>query len=410
MKRVVITGLGALSPIGNNVSDMWKSILDNKCGIDFITKFDTSDMKVKLAAEIKNFSPEGLIDPKALRTNDLFTVYARIAANEAIKDSGLDCNSIDKDRFGCVIASGIGGIQTIGDNEDTLIEKGSSRISPYFIPKSLCNIAAGSVAIDHGCNGYVTCVVTACAASTNAIGDAYLRIKNGYEDVMIAGGAEAAITKLAVAGFQSLRALCTSDNPQRASIPFDKERNGFVMGEGAGVLILEELEHAIARNAHIYAEIVGYGASCDAFHVTAPLENGSGAAAAMKKALSEANISACEIDYINAHGTSTHLNDAGETKAIKKVFGDDTKVMVSSTKSNTGHLLGAAGAIEAIICTKAIVDSIVPATINYQVLDEECSLDVVPNKNRKANIKYAMSNSLGFGGHNASLIFKKYGE
>ena len=410
MRRVVITGLGCVSPIGNSVEETWNGIKNNKCGVNLISKFDTTDFKVKVAAEVKDLKLEEKLDPKAIRTNDLFTAYARIAANEAMADSGLNDAEFDHSRFGCVLASGIGGIQTLAENNETLLTKGPGRISPYFIPKTLSNLASGQVAIDHGCNGYVTCVVTACAAGTNAIGDAALRIRAGQEDIMLAGGAEAAICKLGVAGFQALKALATTDDINRASIPFDKERSGFVMGEGAAVLVLEELEHAKARGAKIYAELAGYGASCDAHHITAPLADGSGAALAMNNALKDANINASAIDYINAHGTSTHLNDAGETVAIKKVFGDDTKVMVSSTKSNTGHLLGAAGAVEAVIVTKAICDGLVPATINYQVKDEECDLDIVPNQNRNYDIKYAMSNSLGFGGHNASLIFKKYGE
>lgn len=410
MRRVVITGLGCVTPIGNNVEEAWNGILTNKCGIDEITYFDTSDLKVKLAGEVKNLNVEELLDPKALRTNDRFTIYAKIAANEAMKDANFKDGSINKSRFGCIVASGIGGLTTIAENEDILLERGPGRISPYFIPKSLINLAAGNIAIDHGCMGYVTSVVTACAASTNAIGDAALRIMFGQEDIMLAGGAEAAINKLGIAGFQALRALATTTDKNRASIPFDKERSGFVMGEGSAILVLEELEHAKARGAKIYAELVGYGASCDAHHVTAPLADGSGAALAMENALKMANIKPDSIDYINAHGTSTHLNDAGETMAIKKIFGENTKVLVSSTKSNTGHLLGAAGAVEALFCTKALQDGVVPATIHYKEFDEECDLDVVPNQNRKAELKYVMSNSLGFGGHNASLIFKKYGE
>lgn len=410
MRRVVVTGLGCVSPIGNNVVELWNGIKNNKCGVDTIKSFDTSNFKVKVAAEIKDLNISEILDPKSIKTNDKFTIYARIAANEAIKDSKLNKDEIDTTRFGCILSSGIGGISTIAENEDVLTTKGSSRISPYFIPKSLSNIAAGQIAIDHGCNGYTTCVVTACAASTNAIGDAMLRIRYNQEDIMIAGGAEAAITPLAVGGFQALRALSTEVDPNKASIPFDKNRSGFVMGEGAGILILEELEHAKKRGAHIYCELVGYGASCDAHHITAPLESGAGAILAMNKALKDANIDADNITYINAHGTSTHLNDKGESAAINGVFGEGSKVLVSSTKSNTGHLLGAAGAIEAIICTKAIENSLVPATINVTEIDPECNVNVVINKNINKEIKYAMSNSLGFGGHNASIIFKKYGE
>ena len=410
MRRVVITGLGAITPIGNTKDELWNGILENKNGIDNITHFDTSDMKVKLAAEVKGFDPLKFLDAKAVRTNDLYTIYARCAAKEAVLDANLNKDELDKSRFGAIISSGIGGIETLAINEDTLKEKGPDRISPYFIPKTLANIAAGQVAIDNGCNGYVSSVVTACAASTNAIGDAYLRIKFDQEDVMLAGGAEAAITKLGVAGFQALKALSLSTDKNRASIPFDLERNGFVMGEGGAVLVLEEYEHAKKRNAHIYAEIVGYGASCDAFHITAPLSDGSGAALAINKALKDANITPNDIDYINAHGTSTHLNDSGETLAIKKVFGSDNKVKVSSTKSNTGHLLGASGAVEAVISVLALKNNLIPATINYKISDPECDLNLVVNKNEEMKLNYVMSNSLGFGGHNASIIFKKIGE
>lgn len=409
MRRVVITGMGCVTPIGNNVNESWKSILENKCGIAPITRFDTTDFKVKLAGEVKNLDFNDYLDPKTVKNNDRFTLFAKIAAKEAMADSNINLEEIDHERFGVLLASGIGGIETIYDNSSTLIERGPGRISPYFIPKSLVNLAAGSVAIDYKANGYVAGIVTACAAGTNAIGDAYTRIKMGYEDVIIAGGSEAAICKLGIAGFQAMKALSTATDPNRASIPFDAERSGFVMGEGAGILILEDLEHALARNAKIYAEIVGYGASCDANHITAPLEDGSIAALAVKKALKEANIEANKIDYINAHGTSTHLNDLTETNMIKSVFKEDSnKVFISSTKSNTGHLLGAAGAIEAIFSVKAINDSIIPATINYNVSDPVCDLNYVPNKNLEHNVEYAMSTSLGFGGHNACIIIKKW--
>lgn len=409
MRRVVITGLGAVSPIGNNVNDMWNGILNKKCGIDFITHFDTTDFKVKLAAEVKDLKLEDYLDFKEIKNNDLFTSYAKIAAKEAMKDSNLNLDEIDHDRFGVVLASGIGGIETIQDNTITMMERGPGRISPFFIPKSLINLSAGSIAIEFKAHGYVTSVVTACAAGTNAIGDAFNRIRCGYEDIMITGGAEAAICKLGIAGFQSMKALCTSDDPNRASIPFDAERKGFVMGEGAGILILEELEHALKRNAKIYAEVVGYGVSCDANHITAPLSDGSISSKAMVNAIKDAGISYNDVDYVNAHGTSTHLNDLTETNAIKLTFKEHAnKIMVSSTKGNTGHLLGAAGAIEAIISTKALVEGIVPPTINYQVQDPECDLDIVPNEPRKYDLNYIMSNSLGFGGHNASIILKKW--
>ncbi len=411
MRRVVITGMGCISPIGNTVEQSWQGILDNKCGIGEITRFDTTDFKVKLAGEVKNLNFEEFLDPKTIKNNDRFTLFAKIAAMEAMKDSGLNLDEIDHDKLGVLVASGIGGIETIYENSQTFLEKGSSRISPYFIPKALINLAAGSIAIDYKAHGYVSSVVTACAAGTNAIGDAFNRIKMGYEDIIISGGSEASVCKIGIAGFQSMKALCTKTDPNRASIPFDAERSGFVMGEGAGILILEELEHAKARGAKIYAELVGYGASCDANHITAPLSDGSVAAKAVVRALNEANIKPSDIDYINAHGTSTHLNDLTETNMIKQVFKDDAKnVLVSSTKSNTGHLLGAAGAIEAIFCAKALGESVVPATINFQVADPELDLNYVPNKNINKDITYAMSTSLGFGGHNACIIMKKWSE
>ncbi len=409
MKRVVITGMGAITPIGNNVEEAWNGILNKVCGIDYITYFDTTEYKAKLAAEVKNINFEDYLDFKEIKNNDKFTVFAKIAANEAMKNSGLNIDEIDQNRFGVIIASGIGGLETIQDTTLSMNEKGPSRITPYFIPKSLGNIAAGSIAIDYKARGYVNCVVTACAAGTNAIGDAFHRIKHGYEDVMVAGGAEASICKIGVAGFQAMKALNTTEDKNRASIPFDKERKGFIMGEGAGVLVLEELEHAKKRNANIIAEIVGYGVSCDAFHITAPSEDGSGGAMAMINALKDANLNPSDIDYINAHGTSTHLNDLTETKAIKLAFKDHaSNLMVSSTKSNTGHLLGAAGGVEAIFTCKALQEGKIPPTINYQVADEECDLDVVPNEVRSKDINYALSNSLGFGGHNASIIIKKW--
>lgn len=410
MRRVVITGLGSVNPIGNNVNETWDSIVKNKCGVDNITYFDTTDFKVKLAAEVKNFNPEEVLDPKAIRTNDKFTVYGRIAALEAVKDSNLNLEEIDHDKFGCIVSSGIGGIETIAANEDVINEKGPGRVSPHFIPKSLINLCAGQIAIDFGCKGYVSSTVTACAGGNNAIGDAYLRIKFGQEDIMLAGGAEAAITPLAVAGFMQMKALCTSTDKTAASIPFDARRGGFVMGEGAGILVLEELEHAKVRNAKIYAEVIGYGVSCDAYHITAPSSDGMGGYKAMKKALDDANITPNDINYINAHGTSTHLNDSSETMAIKKLFGKRDDLLISSTKSNTGHLLGASGAVEAVICAKAITDDLVPATINYKEPDPECDLNYVPNNNIKTKLNYVLSNSLGFGGHNACLVFKKYGE
>lgn len=409
MKRVVITGLGAVTPIGNNVNDSWESIKNNVCGIDLITRFDTENFKVKVAAEVKNLKFEDHLEFKEIKSADKFTLFAKIAAREAMTDSKINLDEIDHDRLGVLIASGIGGIETIFDNSKDFIAKGNSRVSPYFIPKALINEAAGAIAIDFKANGYVSSVVTACAAGTNAIGDAFNRIRFGYEDIMITGGTEAAVCELGIAGFQSMKALCTKDDPTRASIPFDAERSGFVMGEGSGILVIEELEHAKKRGAKIYAEIVGYGASCDANHITAPLSDGSIAAKAVLNAIKDASITPDDIDYINAHGTSTHLNDVTETNMIKLVFGQRAKTIpVSSTKSNTGHLLGAAGAIEAIFCTKAIEDSLIPATINYQNPDPECDLNVVPNKNVNAKLNYVLSNSLGFGGHNAAIIIKRW--
>lgn len=410
-RRVVITGLGALTPIGNTVSDTWSGIREGKCGIDKITHFDTTEFKAKLAGEIKDLDMEQYFSKRDLKFNDRFTQLARIAAKQAMEDSALDVTAIDANRFGVIIASGIGGIESIENAQDTLNDRGPSRVSPFFIPMALVNLAAGNVAIDVGAKGHCSSQVTACAAGSNAIGEAFHKIRDGYEDVMLAGGSEASITPLAIAGFASMRALHTGEEPKRASIPFDKERSGFVMGEGAGVLVLEELEQAKKRNAKIYAEIVGYGSSCDAHHITAPIDDGSGGAQAMVRAIDDANITADKVAYINAHGTSTPLNDKTETMAIKSAFKDHAyKLAVSSTKSNTGHLLGASGAVEAIITLKAVQENFIPATINYQNSDEDCDLDIVPNKGREEKVNYAMSNSLGFGGHNVSLIFKKWEE
>lgn len=409
MRRVVITGLGAVSPIGNDVNTIWNSIEQGVCGIAPITHFDTSDYKVKLAGEVKDLDMEAYFSKRDLKFNDRFTQFARIVSKQAMIDAGFEKDPDDAMRFGCMIGSGIGGIDTIEQASKTLEGRGPSRVSPFFIPMSLANLAAGQVAIDWGLKGATSCVVTACAAASNAIGEAFHRIRDGYEDVMLTGGSEAAITPLAIAGFQSMRALHTGEDANRASIPFDADRSGFVMGEGAGALILEELEHAKARGAKIYAEIVGYGASCDAHHITAPLDDGSGGAQAMVQAIKDAKILPENIDYINAHGTSTPLNDKTETAAVKAAFKEYAyQLAMSSTKSNTGHLLGASGAIEAIISIKALQNSLIPPTIHYQNPDAQCDLDIVANTPRKQDIRYAMSNSLGFGGHNASLIFKKW--
>lgn len=408
-RRVVITGMGTVNPLANSVDQTWAAVKDGKCGIAPITHFDTSELKVKLAGEVKDFDAAEILGPKEARRMDVYTQYACAAAKEAFEDSALDMEKENPDRIGCIVSSGIGGLSTIAEEHGKGEEKGYGKISPYFIPMSISNMAAGQIAIMYGLKGMCTCVVTACASSNNAIGDAFHRIRDGYEDVMVCGGAEGVVMPLAIGGFQSMKALCTSENPNRASIPFDKERHGFVMGEGAGILVLEELEHAKARGAKIYAEVAGYGSNCDAYHITAPNPEGEGGAKCMTLAVKDAGLEMEAVDYINAHGTSTSLNDAGETLAIKKAFGEHAyKLMVSSTKSMTGHLLGAAGAVEGIITSLALRDGFVPATINYLEKDEACDLDIVPNIGRKADIKVALSNALGFGGHNASIVFRKY--
>lgn len=410
-RRVVITGMGAISPIGNDLNSIWDSIENSKCGIDNITLFDTTDQKVKLAAEVKDLQTDLYFSDRELKFNDRFTQFARIAAKQAMEDSKLDIDNINNDRVGVILGSGIGGINTIQNSCNTLAERGPSKVSPYFIPMSLINLAAGSVAIDHKAKGICYSVVTACAASNNAIGEAFDKIRNNKADVIISGGSEASINPVAIAGFAAMRALSRSEDKNRASIPFDKDRNGFVMGEGAGILILEELEHAKNRNARIYGEVVGYGATCDANHITAPIEDGSIGAKAMIEAIEDANIDYTAIDYVNAHGTSTPLNDKTETKAIKLALKEHAyNTHVSSTKSFTGHLLGASGAIEAIITILAMNNNFVPPTINYVNKDEETDLNIVPNKGITKEINYALSNSLGFGGHNACLVFKKWGE
>lgn len=408
MRRVVVTGLGAITPIGNSVSQMWESVKAGKCGIDKITLFDTTDRKVTLAGEVKNYVPEAFLDKREARKMDRYVQFAMAAANEAMKDAGLDMEKEDTSRCGCIVSSGIGGLGTIEAEDKKGMEKGYDRVSPHFIPMVISNMAAGNIAIAYGFHGMCTCPVTACASGTNAIGDAFRQIRDGYADVMICGGSEASITPLGIGGFTSLKALSQAEDPKRASIPFDKERSGFVMGEGAGVLILEEYEHAVNRGAKIYCEVAGYGANCDAHHITAPLEDGSMAAKCMQMAMDDAGILPENIDYINAHGTSTPLNDKGETKAVKLAFGEHAEhVMMSSTKSMTGHLLGASGAVEGIITALSVQNDFVPATIGYQVPDENCDLDIVANEGRNVSVNYAMSNSLGFGGHNATVIFKK---
>lgn len=409
-RRVVITGMGAVTPIGNTVEEMWKNAKDGKNGIDTIASFDISNFKVTLAAEVKDLNLENFIPKADLKRYARFTQLALVAAKEAMKDSGLDMEKEDATRCGTLISSGIGGIGVIEQEQVRGSAKGYERVSPFFIPTTITNMAAGAVAIDHGLKGKCTCVVTACAGATNAVGDAFHYIRDGYGEVMVCGGTEASITPLGIGGFSSLRALSTSEDKNRASIPFDKERDGFVMGEGAGILVLEEYEHAVARNATILAEVVGYGTNCDAHHMTAPDPSGESAARCIQSTLADGNLSVESVDYINAHGTSTPLNDKGEVLAIKQALGEDQarKLLVSSTKSMTGHLLGAAGAVELIMTVKAIQDEFVPPTINYQVEDPDCDLDVVPNVGRSCKINVALSNSLGFGGHNATVAVKKF--
>lgn len=408
-RRVVITGLGTVNPIGNDVQSMWTSIQNNVCGIDAIQAFDTSEYKVKLAAEVKDLDVDAYFTKRDVQFNDRFTMFARVAAKQAMADAGLVDHALNRDRFGVIIGSGIGGLASLENAKQNLNDRGPSRISPYFIPMTLINLAAGQVAIDAQAKGLCSSVVTACAAGTNAIGEAFHKIRDGYQDVMLAGGSEAAITPLGIAGFMVMRALHMGDDKHNASIPFDEKRSGFVMGEGAGVIVLEELEHALKRNANILAEMVGYGSSCDAHHITAPIEDGSGGAQAMINALEDAQLKPEAVDYINAHGTSTPLNDKTETKAVKLAFKDHAyKLAMSSTKSFTGHLLGASGAVEAIIAVKAIQNDFIPQTLNTSTQDAECDLDCVVSESRNTKVDVVMSNSLGFGGHNASIIIRKY--
>ena len=409
-RRCVITGLGAVTPLGNTVEEYWNGLKNGVCGIDYIKKFDTTDYKVKIAAEIKDFDPEQYMTKKDVKRNDLFAIYALAAGMQAFEDSKLDMEKEDADRIGVIVGSGVGGLMTMEEQVKRLTDKGPSRVSPLFITMTIGNMAAGNIAIRVGAKGVCEDIVTACATGTNAIGTAFRNIKHGYLDACIAGGAEGAICGIGVAGFTNLTALSTEEDPKKACRPFDKERNGFVMGDGSGILVLEELEHALARGAKIYGEVVGYGATADAYHVTLPEPTGEGAAKAMKFAMQEAGITPEQVGYINAHGTSTHANDVGETKAIKLAMGEECakNIPISSTKSMTGHLLGAAGAIEAIACVKALEEGFLPPTINYHTPDEECDLDYTlePVTDRKVN--YVMSNSLGFGGHNATLLVKKF--
>jgi len=408
-KRVVITGTGVVSSLGMGTQEFWNSIKEGKSGITKVTKFDTTDFPTKVAAEIKEFDPSKYIDKKEAKRMDPFTQYALTAAKMAVEMSGIDFEKEDKFRAGVIVGSGIGGIETLVDQYNTMLSKGPGRVSPFFIPMMIANMAAGRIAIEYGIQGFNECVITACATSNNAIGDAFKVIQRGEADIMITGGAEASVTPLAFAGFCSAKAMSTNEDPATACRPYDKDRDGFVMGEGAGILVLEDYEHAVSRGANIIAEIVGYGCTCDAYHITAPHPDGAGGIRCMQNAIADAGISPDEIGYINTHGTATVLGDPIETAVIKKVFGEHAyKLAISSTKSMHGHLLGAAGAVEAIATAMAVKEGFVPPTINLVNQDPECDLDYVPNKGRNADIKYALSNALGFGGHNAAIIIKKF--
>lgn len=410
-RTVVITGMGAVTPIGNTVAESWEAAKAGRCGIGPITHYDVSEQKVKLAAEVKGLDIGALLGKRESKHMDRFTQLALVAADQAVADSGLDLEKDDPSQRGVIFSSGIGGFQSVGEAYQRGLDRGFDAVSPFVIPMIISNMAAGHIAIRHNFQGMCSCVVTACAGGTNAVGDAFRHIRDGYAQVMLCGGAEAAITPLAMGGFTAMKALTENQDPARASIPFDLERSGFVMGEGAGALILEELEHARARGAKIYAQVVGYGANCDAYHITAPAPEGRGGAACMAQALADAELAPEEVDYINAHGTSTSMNDSCETKAIRTVFGPHAdQLMVSSTKSMTGHLLGAAGAVEAIFTTLSLAEGFVPPTIGYREPDPACDLDIVPNVGRAAEIKIALSNSLGFGGHNAAIVLKKWEE
>ncbi len=408
--RVVITGMGAVTPIGTGSAEFFAAAKAGKCGVSTIEAFDASDYKMRFACEVKDFNPELYMERKEARRYDRFCQFAVAAAELCVKDSCLDLSSVDLANFGIYIGSGVGGLQTIETESRKLLDKGPRGVSAFFIPMMIANMAAGNVAIRHGLRGPSSCAVTACASAASSIGEAFRLIKHGYAERMLAGGAEAAITPLGLSGFINITALSNAEDPNRASIPFDKERSGFVMGEGAGIVLLERYEDAVARGAHIYAEIVGFGSTSDAHHMTAPSPEGEGAARSMLEAMREGGVTAADVGYINAHGTGTPANDRAETFAIKAAFGEHAKsVAVSSTKSMIGHLLGAAGAVEAIICAYALEKGFLPPTINYMVPDPELDLDYVPNVGREKAIEYALSNSLGFGGHNASLLFRKIG-
>jgi 3-oxoacyl-[acyl-carrier-protein] synthase II len=406
-QRVVITGLGAVTPLGNDVTSFWQSIRAGRCGITPISAYDATDQAAKLAAEV-HIEPGEYVSAAEARKMDRFTLLALIAAREALRDSGISAENTNLERADVLVASGIGGLATTVREHLRAQERGWDRVSPFYIPTTIPNMAAGRIAIDSGFRGDSSCVVTACASSSHALGEAMRHIRHGYADVVLAGGAEACVIPLAMGGFTSMQALHTGSDPARASIPFDLERSGFVLGEGAGIVALESLEHALARGARIYAELSGFGATCDAYHMTAPDPEGTGAARAMRLALADAGITTSDVGYINAHGTSTPLNDKGETLAVHAVFGAGCTVPCSSTKSMTGHLLGAAGAVEGIVCALAVSEGFLPPTINYRVPDPECDLDVVPGTGRNAEVRHALSNSLGFGGHNASLVVSEY--
>jgi len=408
--RVVVTGLGCISPLGNNWPVTWKNLLAGRSGVSTITHFDASAYKTRIAAEVKGFDPVSLFGSKEARRMDRFTQLAMASSLEAVEQSGIRITDNNRDRVGVVIGTGIGGIGTLLEQQTILVQRGPDRVSPFLVPMMLADSAPGMVALNLGVRGPNMAIITACATGTNVIGEASEMIKRGAADVIIAGGAESSIIPIAIAGMSSMTALSTNnDEPERASRPFDRNRDGFVMGEGAAILILESLESALARNANILAEIGGYGTSDDAFHISSPAENGAGAALCMSLALKNANLESNEISYINAHGTSTYLNDKSETAAIKTVFGEQAyKMAVSSTKSMTGHLLGASGALEAAISVQAIKDGVIPPTINYETPDPECDLDYVPNYARNSDLAHVMSNSFGFGGHNATIVLDKY--
>lgn len=408
-RRVVVTGLGAITPIGNNVEAFWNGLKEKKVGIGPITYFNTADYKAKLAGEVKDFDPKQYMDPKAAKRMEKFCQFAVCAAKEAIEDAGLNMEQEDPFRVGVSVGSGIGSLQSVEREYSKMLQKGPNRVNPLLVPLMISNMAAGNVSIQFGMRGKCINVVTACATGTHSIGEAFRTIQYGDADVMIAGGTEASITPIGVAGFTALTALSTSEDPMRASIPFDKDRNGFVMGEGAGIVVLESLEHAQARGAKIYAELAGYGATGDAYHITSPAEDGSGAAKAMEMAIADAGLKPEDVDYINAHGTSTHHNDLFETKAIKLALGDHAgNVKINSTKSMIGHLLGAAGGVEFITCVKSIEEGFVHATAGLQEEDPECDLDYTKGEGVSMNVNCALSNSLGFGGHNATLLVKKF--